>query len=475
MSNQCRPPVITRAYPASRESPSGAYPLMTISIDRRRFTQGLVASAFAGLALHSRSVSAHMLAESGGFGVPVPDPAAILDLPPGFSYTILSQFGQPMSDENRVPNSADGMGCTVLPDGRLCLMRNHELDPADFKSGAFATGADAGAAFDRLGGRALPGGASTLILDPETLAVEEQYLALAGTIRNCSGGMTPWGSWLSCEEDVSNAGKLGHDHGWVFEIPVAPGGLVAAEPVRAMGRFNHEAAVCDPKSGVIYMTEDRQDSLFYRFVPHQRGVLRAGGRLQALAFSAPGLTDTRNWSRAAFPMQRWQDVRWVDLDQVESPADDLRKRGARAGAAIFARGEGIHGGDGEIYFTCTSGGPVRRGQIMRYRPSAAEGTAAEAQTPGRLQLFLESTEPEHFCFGDNLTVAPNGDLIVCEDRRGAKPDNWLRGVTPDGKVYPFARVTAQTKCAGVCFAPDGKTMFLNLYSPARTIAVRGPF
>ena len=74
-----------------------------------------------------------------------------------------------------------------------------------------------------------------------------------------------------------------------------------------------------------------------------------------------------------------------------------------------------------------------------------------------------------------LTVAPNGDLIVCEDRRGGKPENWLRGVTPDGRVYPFARVAAQTKCAGVCFAPDGQTMFLNLYSPARTIAVRGPF
>lgn len=439
-----------------------------------------MATAFAGLALHSRHAAAAMLAEGTGFGAPIPDPARILDLPPGFSYKIISQFGQTMGDGHKVPNSADGMGCQVLADGRLCLMRNHELGAAELDHGACAvgTGADA-AAFDCIrggSGEALPGGVSTLILDPATLAVEEQYLALVGTIRNCAGGMTPWNTWLSCEEDVSRSGgSIGQDHGWVFEMPVAPGGLVAAEPIRAMGRFNHEAAVCDPASGAIYMTEDRQDSLFYRFLPDEAGRLRKGGRLQALAIADAGIRDTRNWSGATFASGAWNDVRWIDLDEVESPKDDLRKRGARAGATIFARGEGIHGGDGELYFTCTSGGPARRGQIMRYRPSPAEGTAGEAVRPGRLQLFLESTDPEHFSFGDNLSVAPNGDLIVCEDRRGAKPDNWLRGVTPEGQVYPFARVTAATKVSGVCFAPDGKTMFLNLYSPARTIAVRGPF
>jgi len=451
---------------------------MTIALDRRGFAKGLMASAFAGLALHSRHVSAAILAEGQVFGALIPDPAGILDLPRGFSYKILSQFGQAMDDGYRVPNSADGMGCAVLPDGRLCLMRNHELGPAELDDGACARGDGAlPAAFDCVdGGDALPGGASALILDPDTLAVEEQYLALAGTIRNCSGGLTPWGSWLSCEEDVSRAGgKLGQDHGWVFEIPVASGRLVTAEPIRAMGRFNHEAAVCDPRSGAIYMTEDRGDSLFYRFLPGERGALHKGGRLQALAMADPALTDTRNWARPTLASGGWNDVRWIDLDDVESPKDDLRKRGARAGGAIFARGEGIYGGDGEIYFTCTSGGPARRGQIMRYRPSPAEGGEGEAAAAGQLQLFLESTDPEHFSFGDNLTVAPNGHLIVCEDRRGAKPDNYLRGVTPDGKVYPFARVTAATKCAGVCFGPDGKTMFLNLYNPARTIAVRGPF
>lgn len=452
----------------------------SIALDRRGFAKGLIATAFTGLALHSRRVSAATLADATRFGAPVPDPAGILDLPRGFSYRIVSQFGQTMSDGRQVPNSADGMGCTTLPDGRLCLMRNHELGTDELEHGACPVGSSGdAAAFDCYrggGGEALPGGVSTIILDPASLDVEEQYLALVGTIYNCSGGNTPWGTWLSCEEDVSRAGgKHKEDHGWVFEIPVAPGGLVSAAPIRAMGRFNHEAAVVDPASGAVYMTEDRQDSLFYRFLPAVPGQLHRGGRLQALALVDPALSDTRNWTRPLLAAGGWHEVRWIDLDEVESPKDDLRKRGARAGATIFARGEGVHSGDGEIYFTCTSGGPARRGQIMRYRPSPAEGTAAEAARPGHLQLFVETTDPEHFSFGDNLSVAPNGDLMVCEDRRGSRPDNWLRGVTPEGKVYPLARVSAATKVSGVCFAPDGQTMFLNLYNPARTIAVRGPF
>ena len=112
---------------------------------------------------------------------------------------------------------------------------------------------------------------------------------------------------------------------------------------------------------------------------------------------------------------------------------------------------------------------------MRYRPSRHEGTDRERSVPGRMQLFLESTDPGHYSYGDNLTVAPNGHLIVCEDQYSDTVDNHLRGVTPFGEVYPFARIRVQTEPAGVCFSPDGKTMFVNLYSPTKTLAIRGPF
>jgi uncharacterized protein len=444
-------------------------------LDRRRFA--MTALAFTGLAVQSRAVAGGMMAIDPGYGPLESDPAGLIDLPPGFSYRIVSQLGDTMSDGLRVPDRADGMGCLKLDGGRIALVRNHELQPRHLADGPLAAGAAVPeGTFDTVGGAAIPGGTTTLVLDPDTLAVEQQYLSLLGTIRNCAGGVTPWGSWLSCEESVDGPAQgVGKPHGWMFDVPADAGKLVKAEPLKAMGRFMREAAVVDPRTGIVYMTEDRDDSLFYRFLPDDAGSLHKGGRLQALAFDDRWLRDSRNWNGVKWTPGSWQFVRWVDLDDPESPLDDLRIRGAKKGAAVFARGEGVHWGDNELYFTCTSGGRAKQGQIMRYRPSRHEGKSREKGSPGRIQLFLESTDPRQYSFGDNLTVAPNGHLIVCEDQYGDTVDNHLRGVTPYGEVYAFARIRTQTEPAGVCFAPDGKTMFVNLYSPTKTLAIRGPF
>lgn len=444
-------------------------------LDRRQFAGA--ALAFTGLALQSGAARAGIMATDPGYGPLQPDPAGLLELPPGFSYRILSSFGDAMNDGNVVPDRADGMGCFKLDNGRVALVRNHELQPKHVADGPFArNGRLPDEAFDRAGGSALPGGTTTLVLDPETLTVEQQYLSLVGTIRNCSGGVTPWNSWLSCEENVAGpADGVEKAHGWIFDVPADAGRLVKAEPLKAMGRFMREAAAVDPRTGIVYMTEDRDDSLFYRFLPDVPGSLHRGGRLQALAFTDKWLRDTRNWAGQKMAPGSWQFARWIDLDDPESPNDDLRLRGAKEGAAIFARGEGIHWGQEELYFTCTSGGRAKQGQIMRYRPSRHEGKSRERSAPGRLQLFLESTDPAQYSFGDNLTVAPNGHLIVCEDQYGETVDNHLRGVTPFGEVYAFGRVRTQTEPAGACFSPDSKTLFLNLYSPTKTVAIRGPF
>jgi uncharacterized protein len=112
---------------------------------------------------------------------------------------------------------------------------------------------------------------------------------------------------------------------------------------------------------------------------------------------------------------------------------------------------------------------------MRYRPSRNEGRPSESTAPGRLQLFVESTDAAMLNFGDNITVAPNGHLIVCEDQYTDVVDNHLRGITPDGRVYAFARLHAQTELAGACFSPDGRTLFVNVYSPTKTLAITGPW
>jgi len=430
----------------------------------RRTFLAATGTAFAGLFLSGcRTGNLGAIgAASSPLGALQPDPAGVLDLPPGFSYRVISRLGDAMDDGFTVPDRADGMGCFDLGNGKLALVRNHELQAQHDGGGVM------GPAYDTVARSLipLPGGTTTIVLDAATLAVERQYRSLAGTIRNCAGGITPWGSWLSCEEDTTRPnGRINRDHGFVFEVPATAPGLVDPVPLTAMGRFNHEAACVDPATGIVYLTEDREDSLLYRFLPTRPGQLAEGGVLQALVIE--GLADTRNKAAASMAVGEWQRGGWITLDNVASPEDDLRTRGAAMGAALFARGEGMWMGDGEFYFTATSGGAAAEGQIFRVRPQAHGADA--------VQLFYESTDIEQFSFGDNLTIAPNGHLVVCEDQYTDAAINYLRGITPEGRSYPLARVRLPTETAGACFAPDGRTMFLNMYSPAMTLAISGPW
>jgi secreted PhoX family phosphatase len=163
----------------------------------------------------------------------------------------------------------------------------------------------------------------------------------------------------------------------------------------------------------------------------------------------------------------------MNLEDVESPKDDLRRRGRAAGAAAFERGEGIWAGSDGIYFCCTTGGPAKKGQIWRYVPSPDEGKPGESTRPGRLELFLEPNDRHRMENADNLTIAPWGDLLVCED---GPLGNSLLGVTPAGRLYRIAQVAMnRSELCGVCVSPDGSTVFLNIQRPGITVAITGPF
>lgn len=436
--------------------------------DRRQFLAATT-SAFAALVASgcmTRGASVPALAAGfDGYGPLLPDPAGMLDLPEGFSYRVLSSLGDAMSDGGSVPDKADGMGCLDLGNGEIVLVRNHEMVPGDDPGGPIAKG------FGTRNGEFVPGGTTNIVLDASTLTVKRQFRTLGGTIRNCSGGVTPWGSWITCEEAPTGPGQrygdgLAVNHGWAFEVPGDATGLIDPVPLRAMGRFNHEAACVDPVTGYVYQTEDRDDGVLYRFIPNTPGKLAEGGKLQAMVIE--GLTDTRNWDGPAMPLRRQYSVSWVDLDNVEAPEDDLRLRAIAKGGAPIARGEGLHMGDGDMYFCSTSGGASKLGQIFRLVPGRGQGS-------DRVELFFESENKDQFNYGDNLCVAPNGHLLVCEDQYTDVVDNHVRGITPDGRPYDFARLTMQTELAGGCFSPDGKWFFVNAYAPTRTLAITGPW
>ena len=437
-------------------------------LNRRNFI-GATGAAFSGLLLNGCTGRSAPLTSApssfADYGPLVPDPAGMLDLPRGFSYRLLSSLGNAMSDGCTVPDKADGMGCFSLGNDEIVLIRNHELVPADDAGGVLAKG------FGTRDGAIVPGGTTSIVLDATTLEVKREFRSLAGTIRNCSGGITPWGSWLTCEEAPTGPGQrfgegLAENHGWVFEVPANATGLIDAVPLKAMGRFNHEAACVDPRTGIVYLSEDRDDSVLYRFVPTTPGRLGDGGLLQAMVVE--GLSDTRNWTSADMAVGARHTVRWIDCDDVESPNDDLRSRAAAKGAAVVARGEGIHTGTDEIFVCSTNGGQRKLGQILRLVP----GTGGE---PDQIELFFESQSKDQFNYGDNLTVGPNGHLIVCEDQYTEVVDNHLRGITPDGRAYTLGRLRMQTELAGGCFSPDGKWFFVNAYSPTRTLAITGPW
>ncbi|MEU9747736.1 alkaline phosphatase PhoX [Streptomyces niveus] len=431
---------------------------------------GAVSELFAGTA------AAQEMGRS-GYGPLVPDPDGLLDLPKGFRYRVLSRTGDELrSGEGQVPSNPDGMAAFAGRRGRVHLVRNHE----NRATASIGVPTVDGLTYDPMG----KGGCTALELDGRNNVVGER-VAIAGTAVNCAGGPTPWGTWLTCEETEDKAGTNGYtkDHGFIFEVDGADPHRTGAVPLKAMGRFQHEAIAIDPRTGVVYETEDAFDrpfGLFYRFLPEKPlgglGSLRAGGTLEAMR--VPGVPDL---SVVQEPGASFDRVEWVPVPDTQAKETPIRLQDfGKKGITHAQKLEGCYWGDRSVYFVSSfaksaeGSAADHYGQVWKYEPQRRRLTLVIAFGPDTdIQLPGESP--------DNICLAPSGGLMVCEDGGGAQ---HVYGLTRHGELYEMARGAQNIgtpeepewgEFAGVTFAPDGDTMYVNCYTPGTTFAVTGPW
>jgi uncharacterized protein len=447
----------------------------------RAGTLGGLGIAFAG-SIEAIAGPAAAHTPSAGYGALVPDPAGLLALPPRFSYKVVARAGVTLLESGQpTPSDADGTGCFRGQRGGFILVNNHEIGGGE----PFAVPALPGLTFDP----GAQGGTTNIEVDHNGNRVRE-YVSLAGTHNNCAGGISPWGTWLTCEETEQRAGgAFQHDHGWVFEVdPFDRDANLNPVPLKFLGRYAHEAVAVNPHTSEIMLTEDAggPNGLYYRWTPpkHFHGRRRAlrelalgpggdtAGKLQAMSAYDRG-THIADLSLATAPGIRYQ-VRWVDVPDRLASAVSVRKQFTGDQVTRSRKLEGQWWGDGGAYFVASfarlSDGSAKEhdGQVWFYDPNHE---TIELKT-----IFGVNPDPDvegNFDGPDNITVSPFGGVILAEDGEGL---SHLVGVDQHGDAYALARNELnESEFTGPTFSQDNRILFANIQDPGLVFAIAGPW
>ncbi|MEU9629811.1 alkaline phosphatase PhoX [Streptomyces luteogriseus] len=422
-----------------------------------------------------------------GYGPLVPDPEGILALPAGFTYRIVTYSGRTTLESGEpTPSNHDGTAAFDGPRGTTLLVNNHELKGprANWEHPVPLT---EGLVYDP----AAAGGCTVVEVRPDGRVAE--WVGIAGTSTNCAGGSTPWGTWLTCEENSDKAGVNGmtKDHGYVFEVdPCDRRANRAPKPLKFFGRYDHEAVVIDPRRGHAYLTEDASgpNGLFFRWTPPKgfeygpgkfRGLADDAGVLQAPKCFDSGGAFVDDLSRATKTGTVY-GVDWVDVPDRDARTTPVRKQFKDGEVTRARKLEGMWWGDGGAYIVSSYArgeSPVQHdGQVWFYDPKRRTLTLKVL-----LGVNPDPSKDGAFDGPDNITVSPYGGIVLAEDGEGV---SHLFGATESGRTYPIARNDLNvgteeepeySEFAGVTFSPDGKTLYANIQDPGILLAITGPW
>jgi hypothetical protein len=435
----------------------------------------------------------------------VDDPEGLLALPPEFEYQVVTYAGQTkLKSGQPTPSNHDGTAVFDAGRGRLRLIQNHEL-PA---GAALGVPHLPGTVYDPT---ALNGGGCTVIETDARGRNHGEWVGISGTSTNCAGGPTPWGTWLTCEETETKAGTAWSgggqngvyslDHGYVFEV--FDNGRSLPKPIKAFGRYAHEACAVDPSRRRVYLSEDASNpnGLFYRWTAPGSLRLARGiadqlgpntGVLEAMAIimdDGSVLPDVAYLTSAQ--IGRPFPVRWVNVPERDGQTTSVRKqftdeitRGKKF-EGVFGTDEGVYVVNSFAFNTADLPADAVKHDGMVWFYSYRDETITLVTYFPHQTTTDSGAAPRYdgvvFDGPDNVTVTPWGTLVLAEDGVGA---SHVLSSVPGGPTYAIARnqlnigtpaAPEYSEFTGPTFSSDGKVLFVNIQTPGITLAITGPW